>query len=544
MQLVEPHVSLFHTGPQQAVRPRGGGGGLRRAAGEGGRRAGPDGRLDRQHPRRAGDRREGRQDADPGVRLARGAAGARRRDHPQGLPRGAPRARRAGPAVEGAVDHPHRPARSPSIPRPCATTRPTSTPCASSSPSWSSSPWSRSSRPTELAKRRGPAARRGGHRSPGAGRSGPRPSRMGEPARSSSPCSARSGRSASRSAARPEDDPRPLRRLPPRRAARRRPWRASWTAGSAIPEVRLSGHNLKEVLRLCPGGPVCQPRLFDAMLVSYLLKPSVHGHTPRRAGARAAEPQGRSRPRRRAGTGARSRRVGDSRLAAYAGERVALARAHGRGDAPRAGRGPLARSTRRSRCRSSPCSCGMEEAGILLDVRLPAGRCRPSWAGSWPSSRRRSTSRPARASTSTRRSSSAPSSSRSWSYPSSSGPRRPRATRPAPRRWRSWRPAAIPIAELLLRYRELTKLKSTYVDALPALVGPDGRVHTRFNQAVAATGRLSSINPNLQNIPDPHRAGAAHPQRLHRAARGTCCWSPTTARSSCASWRTSPTSRR
>jgi DNA polymerase-1 len=58
-----------------------------------------------------------------------------------------------------------------------------------------------------------------------------------------------------------------------------------------------------------------------------------------------------------------------------------------------------------------------------------------------------------------------------------------------------------PIAELLLRYRELTKLKSTYVDALPTLVGADGRLHTRFNQAVAATGRLSSANPNLQNIP-------------------------------------------
>jgi DNA polymerase-1 len=54
---------------------------------------------------------------------------------------------------------------------------------------------------------------------------------------------------------------------------------------------------------------------------------------------------------------------------------------------------------------------------------------------------------------------------------------------------------------LLIEYREQTKLKSTYVDALPKQVGPDGRVHTRFNQAVAATGRLSSSDPNLQNIP-------------------------------------------
>jgi DNA polymerase-1 len=54
---------------------------------------------------------------------------------------------------------------------------------------------------------------------------------------------------------------------------------------------------------------------------------------------------------------------------------------------------------------------------------------------------------------------------------------------------------------LILEYREQAKLKSTYVDALPRQVGADGRVHTRFNQAVAATGRLSSSDPNLQNIP-------------------------------------------
>lgn len=57
------------------------------------------------------------------------------------------------------------------------------------------------------------------------------------------------------------------------------------------------------------------------------------------------------------------------------------------------------------------------------------------------------------------------------------------------------------VPELILEHRELHKLKSTYVDALPLLVGEDGRVHTTFNQAVAATGRLSSSDPNLQNIP-------------------------------------------
>ena len=54
----------------------------------------------------------------------------------------------------------------------------------------------------------------------------------------------------------------------------------------------------------------------------------------------------------------------------------------------------------------------------------------------------------------------------------------------------------------MLEWRGLQKLKGTYIDALPQLVHPEtGRVHTSFNQAVAATGRLSSSDPNLQNIP-------------------------------------------
>ena len=67
-----------------------------------------------------------------------------------------------------------------------------------------------------------------------------------------------------------------------------------------------------------------------------------------------------------------------------------------------------------------------------------------------------------------------------------------------------------PIIEHLLEYRQLAKLKSTYVDALPLLRHPEtGRVHTSFNQTVAATGRLSSSDPNLQNIPIRTEIGRA-----------------------------------
>ncbi len=59
-----------------------------------------------------------------------------------------------------------------------------------------------------------------------------------------------------------------------------------------------------------------------------------------------------------------------------------------------------------------------------------------------------------------------------------------------------------PLIDTILENRTLAKLKSTYVDALPSLIQPKtGRVHTDFNQTVASTGRLSSSNPNLQNIP-------------------------------------------
>jgi DNA polymerase I len=69
------------------------------------------------------------------------------------------------------------------------------------------------------------------------------------------------------------------------------------------------------------------------------------------------------------------------------------------------------------------------------------------------------------------------------------------------------------LPRLLIEFRELDKLKATYTDALPPLIGADGRIHSELNQTVTATGRLSSSNPNLQNIPIRTELG----RRIRRA---------------------------
>lgn len=58
-----------------------------------------------------------------------------------------------------------------------------------------------------------------------------------------------------------------------------------------------------------------------------------------------------------------------------------------------------------------------------------------------------------------------------------------------------------PVIGMILEYRQLTKLKSTYADGLAGYIGEDGRIHGRFHQTITATGRISSTDPNLQNIP-------------------------------------------
>jgi DNA polymerase-1 len=80
------------------------------------------------------------------------------------------------------------------------------------------------------------------------------------------------------------------------------------------------------------------------------------------------------------------------------------------------------------------------------------------------------------------------------------------------------------IADLILQYRKFAKLKSTYTEALPALINPvDHRIHTSYNQTVTTTGRLSSSNPNLQNIPIRTEEGSKIRQAFVPADRGGKC---------------------
>ncbi|MCL4836673.1 MAG: DNA polymerase I [Thermoanaerobaculia bacterium] len=282
---------------------------------------------------------------------------------------------------------------------------------------------------------------------------------------------------------------------------------------AADPGRLLVGHDLKEVLRLLPAPVRPAARLWDAMLVSYLLRPSVHGHG---LAELAAERLGRQplAPRDAGWDRGAEPALGDERLARFAGEAVDLPLRLLAPFGAELGSGALARVYWEIEAPLLPVLLAMESAGIALDGELLRSMSRemegelvslerevhelagepfnlnsPQQLGrilfeklGYPAGRRTQKTK-------------------SWSTDADT------LTALATRGY--------PLPERLLRYRELAKLKSTYVDALPALAGPDGRVHTRFQQAVAATGRLSSINPNLQNIPVRTELG----QRIRRAFR-------------------------
>ena len=104
--------------------------------------------------------------------------------------------------------------------------------------------------------------------------------------------------------------------------------------------------------------------------------------------------------------------------------------------------------------------------------------------------------------------------------------------------------ATYPLPKLILEYRGIAKLKSTYTDKLPEQIDQHtGRIHTSYHQAVAATGRLSSSDPNLQNIPIRTPEGRRIRQAFVAPRRAIRWWPPIIRRSSCASWRICPAMR-
>ena len=169
----------------------------------------------------------------------------------------------------------------------------------------------------------------------------------------------------------------------------------------------------------------------------------------------------------------------------------------------RAGRRPGAARRHRaartmSSCRWSACSPRWSGPGSR-PTSTTWRACRPAWAGT-----SRPRSRPPTRSSGMSSTSARPSSCRKCCSPSSAC-RRPSGSRPAtpptPRRSPAcWRRLATPMLEHLLRHRDVARLKSI-VDSLIPMASEDGRIHTTYNQMIAATGRLSSTDPNLQNIP-------------------------------------------
>ena len=281
-----------------------------------------------------------------------------------------------------------------------------------------------------------------------------------------------------------------------------------WLAGT---DAELVGHDLKEVLRLAGGEAPISASLFDTMLVSHLARP-LRGLSLEEVAferfehrAMAAKDAGWEK--------GQDPMPGSDLLLGYAGERLELTRRLAAELRPVL-EGDLETVYRDIEERLIPVVLRMEEAGVELDTGFLATMSEelagelgeleaeiyevageefnigsPKQLGvilfeklGYPVLRK------------TRK---------TKSYSTSAEILQELATR------------GYPLPELLLRYRELSKLKSTYVDALPTLVGDDGRVHTHYNQAGAATGRLSSSNPNLQNIPVRTELG----QKIRKAFR-------------------------
>jgi len=308
---------------------------------------------------------------------------------------------------------------------------------------------------------------------------------------------------------------------------------AAWAAD---PKRTLVGHDLKEVLRLVAQGARsdrgeternpevdCRAALVDVMLASYLIRPAVHGHSfeemvLERFGRRALTEKEVGWDKE--GPPA----VGDERLAAFAGERIALLARLAAGvgaelegsddgdDGAQGAWGALGRVYREIEAPLLPVLLRMEERGVLLDTGYLAAMSAELGAeiGQLEAGIYDVAGEEFNINSSQQLGVIL---FEKLDYPVIKRTKKTKSPSTGADVLEELAHRGYELPVLLLRYRELTKLKSTYVDALPALVAADGRLHTTFHQAVAATGRLSSANPNLQNIPVRTELG----QRIRKA---------------------------
>jgi len=273
----------------------------------------------------------------------------------------------------------------------------------------------------------------------------------------------------------------------------------------------LEGHNLKEVLRLALPGEEPRARLLDVMLLSYVLRPSARGHgleeqALERLGLKAMNVQDLGWAKDQVPL------PGDESLLAWAGEKVELTGRLASEMLAELGEGALADVYFEIEAPLIPVLVQMEEAGVRLDRQFLAGMSAELEAALETlqaeiyelAGEEFNINSPQQLGVIL---------FEKLGLPVLKKTRKTKSYSTSAEILQQLTDQGYPLPGLLLRFRELTKLKSTYVDALPMMVGDDGRIHTRFHQAVAATGRLSSANPNLQNIPVRTELG----QRIRRA---------------------------
>ena len=289
--------------------------------------------------------------------------------------------------------------------------------------------------------------------------------------------------------------------------------RSSLKGWAADAEVTLVGHDLKEVLRLLGPRANVGCRLFDTMLVSYLTRSALRSHdlptvvmdrlhqtaiTAQQAGfVRGEQPLS-----------------GDSKLLSYAAEQAELPRRMLEKLRQDLDDGDLEHLYETIEEPLVPVLADIEETGVDLDVAY-LEEMSEGLAGEVESleteiyelaGERFNINSPQQLGVIL---------FEKLSLPVLKKTRKTKAYSTGAETLEELAARGYDLPERLLRYRELTKLKSTYVDALPTLLAADGRLHTRFNQAVAATGRLSSAHPNLQNIPVRTEQG----ERIRKAFR-------------------------